>query len=101
MTTPLTQLQMLPSQSGHVYLPEKSAFLLGVQLSKAAIIVLGHVFMVLAAISSALAVLGAGNSNGHCSNFQGFLGCADLLSQLLTEWTFYFPQLSLSKVGMQ
>lgn len=40
--TPLSQLQTLPSQSGHVYLPEKSAFLLGFQLSKEAIIGLGH-----------------------------------------------------------
>lgn len=42
MTTPLSQLQMLPSQSEHVYLPEKPAFLLAFQLSKQVIIVLGQ-----------------------------------------------------------
>lgn len=79
---------MLPSQSGHAYLPEKSAFLLGFQLPKAVIIVLGLVFLSLPAACSALAALGAGNRNGHCSNFQAGLGSAGLLSQPLTEWTF-------------
>lgn len=42
MMTPLAQLQILPGQSQRVYLPAKSAFLLGFQLSKQVIIVLGY-----------------------------------------------------------
>lgn len=39
-------------------------------------------------IFMSLAVPGAGNRNRHCLNFQGYLGCADLLSQVVAEWVF-------------
>lgn len=95
MTTPLSQLQMLPSQSEHVYLPEKPAFLLAFQFSKQVIIVLGQaavaclIYSCLWLVSVQLwAGVGGGNRNRHPLNFQGYLGCSDLLSQVLTEWVF-------------
>lgn len=44
--------------------------------------------MSLAGICSALVVLGAADRSRHCLNSQGYLGCADLLSQVLTERVF-------------
>lgn len=84
-----------PSQSGHVYLPEKISFSAGFSAFqrsnycfRSCCCGLSDIFMSLADTCSALVVLGGADRNRHCLNFQGYWGCADLLSQVLTEWVF-------------
>lgn len=79
--TPLSQLQMLPSQSGHVYLPEKICFSAGFSAFqrsnywyRSCCCGLSDKFMSLVGICSALVVLGGGHRSRCCLNSQGYLG---------------------------
>lgn len=82
--TPLSQLQMLPSQSGSQCLfTWKICFSAGFSAFQSSNYCFGlcvHVF--------GCSLLSSGCS-WCCLNFQAYLGGADLLSQVLTEWRFF------------